>query len=124
MKSDSLISSFGYAIEGIKKAIKAERNLKVHTLTMVLVVILGFTFKIALWEWITCIILFALVIGAELFNTSIEEVVNLLSPEIRVHAKYAKDIAAGAVLVFAVASAVVGVIMFLPKIVSLFLNFF
>lgn len=120
MKSDSLISSFGYAIEGIKKAFKAERNLKVHTLTMVLVVILGFTFKIALWEWITCIILFALVIGAELFNTSIEEVVNLLSPEIRVHAKYAKDIAAGAVLVFALASAIVGVIIFLPKIISLF----
>ena len=65
-------------------------------------------------------ILFALVIGAELFNTSIEEVVNLLSPEIRVHAKYAKDIAAGAVLVFALASAIVGVIIFLPKIISLF----
>lgn len=120
MKSNSLISSFGYAIEGIKKAFKTERNLKIHTLAMVLVVILGFVLKLAVWEWVTSIILFALVIGAELLNTSIEEVVNLLSPEIRVHAKYAKDIAAGAVLVFAVASAVVGVIMFLPKIVSLF----
>ena len=94
--------------------------MKVHTLTMVLVVILGFILKLAIWEWVTCIILFALVIGAELFNTSIEEVVNLLSPEIRVHAKYAKDIAAGAVLVFALASAIVGVIIFLPKIISLF----
>lgn len=120
MKSNSLISSFGYAIEGIKKAFKTERNLKIHTLAMVLVVILGFVLKLAVWEWVTCIILFALVIGAELFNTSIEEVVNLLSPEIRVHAKYAKDIAAGAVLVFAASSAVVGVIIFLPKIVSLF----
>lgn len=120
MKSDSLISSFGYAIDGIKKAFKSERNLIVHTLAMVLVVILGFILKLAIWEWVTCIILFALVIGAELFNTSIEEVVNLLSPEIRVHAKYAKDIAAGAVLVFALASAIVGVIIFLPKIISLF----
>ena len=120
MKSDSLISSFGYAIDGIKKAFKSERNLKVHALAMILVVILGFVLKLAVWEWITCIILFALVIGAELFNTSIEEVVNLLSPEIRVHAKYAKDIAAGAVLVFALASAIVGVIIFLPKIISLF----
>ncbi len=120
MKSNSLISSFGYAIEGIKKAFKAERNLKVHTLAMVLVVVLGFILKLAVWEWVTCIILFALVIGAELFNTAIEEVVNLLSPEIRVHAKYAKDIAAGAVLVFAVASAVVGIIIFLPKIINLF----
>lgn len=120
MKSNSLISSFGYAIEGIKKAFKTERNLKIHTLAMVLVVIFGFVFKLAVWEWVTCIILFALVIGAELLNTSIEEVVNLLSPEIRVHAKYAKDIAAGAVLVFALASAIVGVIIFLPKIISLF----
>ena len=120
MKSNSLISSFGYAIEGIKKAFKAERNLKVNTLAMVLVVFLGFILKLSVWEWVTCIILFALVIGAELFNTAIEEVVNLLSPEIRVHAKYAKDIAAGAVLVFAVASAVVGIIIFLPKIINLF----
>lgn len=120
MKSDSLISSFKYAIEGIKKACKAERNLKVHTLAMLLVVILGFILKLAVWEWVVCIVLFALVIGAELFNTSIEEVVNLLSPEIRIHAKYAKDIAAGAVLVNAFFSAVVGCIIFIPKIIALF----
>ena len=87
---------------------------------MIIVILLGFILKIAVWEWVVCIVLFALVIGAELFNTSIEEVVNLLSPEIRIHAKYAKDIAAGAVLVFALASAIVGVIIFLPKIISLF----
>lgn len=120
MKSDSLISSFKYAIEGIKKAFKAERNLKVHTLAMFLVVIFGFILNLAIWEWVTCIILFALVIGAELFNTSIEEVVNLLSPEIKPHAKYAKDIAAGSVLVFAIISAVIGIIIFLPKIINLF----
>lgn len=99
MKSDGLISSFKYAIDGIKKAYKAERNLKIHVLAMIIVILLGFILKIAVWEWVVCIVLFALVIGAELFNTSIEEVVNLLSPEIRIHAKYAKDIAAGAVLV-------------------------
>ena len=120
MKSDSLISSFKYAIEGIKKAFKAERNLKVHTLAMLLVLVLGFIFKLAVWEWVVCIVLFALVIGAELFNTSIEEVVNLLSPEIRIHAKYAKDIAAGAVLVNAFFAAVVGFIIFIPKIIALF----
>lgn len=120
MKSDSLKSSFGYAIEGIKKAFKAERNLKVHTLAMFLVIILGFLLKLDIWEWVVCIILFMLVIGAELINTSIEEVVNLLSPEIRPHAKYAKDIAAGAVLVFAIGSAIIGAIIFLPKIILLF----
>lgn len=120
MKSNSLISSFGYAFEGIKKAFKAERNLKVHTFIMILVVIFGFILKLDTWEWITCIILFTLVIGCELINTSIEEVVNLLSPEIRPHAKYAKDIAAGAVLIFAIGSFVIGLIIFIPKIIVLF----
>ena len=120
MKSDSLLSSFKYAIEGIKKAYKAERNLKIHVLAMIIVILLGFILKIAVWEWVVCIVLFALVIGAELFNTSIEEVVNLLSPEIRIHAKYAKDIAAGAVLVNAFFAAGVGCIIFIPKIISLF----
>lgn len=120
MKSNNLISSFKYAMQGILWAFKTERNLKIHTSMMMIVVILGVIFKIAVWEWITCIILFALVIGAELLNTSIEEMVNLLSPEIRVHAKYAKDIAAGAVLIFATASAIVGVIIFLPKILVYF----
>lgn len=120
MKSNNLISSFKYAMQGILRAFKTERNLKIHTSMMMIVVILGVIFKIAVWEWITCIILFDLVIGAELLNTSIEEMVNLLSPEIRVHAKYAKDIAAGAVLIFATASAIVGVIIFLPKILVYF----
>lgn len=120
MKSDGLISSFKYAIEGIKNAYKAERNLKIHVLAMIIVILLGFILKIAVWEWVVCIVLFALVIGAELFNTSIEEVVNLLSPEIRIHAKYAKDIAAGAVLVNAFFAAVVGCIILIPKIISLF----
>lgn len=120
MKSNNLISSFKYAMQGILRAFKTERNLKIHASMMMIVLILGIIFKIAVWEWITCIILFALVIGAELLNTSIEEMVNLLSPEIRVHAKYAKDIAAGAVLIFAIASAIVGAIIFIPKILVYF----
>ena len=120
MKSNNLISSFKYAMQGILRAFKTERNLKIHAFMMMVVVILGLIFKIAVWEWITCIILFALVIGAELLNTSIEEMVNLLSPEIRVHAKYAKDIAAGAVLIFAIASAIVGAIIFIPKLLVYF----
>ena len=87
---------------------------------MILVIIAGIILKINKSEWIICIILFAIVIGSELFNTSIEEVVNLLSPEIRIHAKYAKDIAAGAVLVNAFFAAVVGCIIFIPKIIALF----
>ena len=120
MKIDSLISSFKYAIAGVRQAFKTERNLKIHTLAVLLVIILGFILKIALWEWVACFILFALVIGAELINTALEEMVNLLSPEIRIHAKYAKDIAAGAVFINALVSLVVGCIIFIPKIIVLF----
>lgn len=120
MKSDSLFNSFKYALEGIKRAFKTERNLKIHTLMTVLVIILGLILKIEAWEWVSISLTIALVIGCELINTSIEEVVNLLSPDIRKHAKYAKDIAAGAVLVFAICSVVNALIIFLPKIISFF----
>ena len=120
MKSDSLISSFKNAIAGVRQAFKTERNLKINALATLLVIILGFILKIALWEWVACFILFALVISAELINTALEEMVNLLSPEIRIHAKYAKDIAAGAVFINALVSLVVGCIIFIPKIIVLF----
>lgn len=120
MKSDSLLSSFKYAFAGIKRAFKTERNLKVHTLATILVIILGFILDFEPWEWVSISLTIALVIGCELINTSIEEVVNLLSPEIRVHAKFAKDIAAGSVLVFAICSVINALIIFLPKIISLF----
>lgn len=120
MKSNSLLDSFKYALMGIGEAFKQERNLKVHTSMMILVVIAGIYFKLSTWEWIACLIAFALVIGAEMINTSYEEMVNLLSPEKRLEAKYAKDIAAGAVLVFAFFSAVIGLIIFVPKIIELF----
>ena len=117
MKSNSLLDSFKYALMGIGEAFKQERNLKVHTCMMILVVMAGIYFKLSTWEWIVCLIAFALVIGAEMINTSYEEMVNLLSPEKR---KEAKDIAAGAVLVFAFFSAVIGLIIFVPKIIAMF----
>lgn len=119
MKSDSLISSFKYALCGIKKAFKSERNLKVHSLAVIVVIIAGLLLEIDKSDWVAIVIFFALVIGSELINTAIEEVVNLLSPEIRQHAKYAKDIAAGSVLVFAISSVIGAILIFGPKIMAL-----
>lgn len=116
MKSKNLLYSFKYAIEGIKTAFISERNLKIHTFVTILVIILGIIFKISPMEWVACILIIAMVVGCELINTSIEEVVNLLSPEKRIHAKKAKDIAAGAVFVFAIASVIIAGIIFIPKI--------
>ena len=116
----NLLHSFGYAFEGIFSSFKTERNMKIHITMMILVIICGFIFHISLIEWFICIILFATVISAELFNTAIETVVNMITKEKSPEAKLAKDISAGAVLVLAIASALIGLIIFIPKIFSLF----
>ena len=117
-KIKSLVNSFGYAFQGIWSSFKSERNMKIHVFIMILVVLLGVFLHISVTEWMICVILFALVIGAELFNTSIEAVVDMISLEKSSQAKLAKDVSAGAVLVFAIASIIVGFLIFVPKIID------
>lgn len=120
MKNKKLINSFKYAFIGIGSAFWTERNMKIHVSIMLLVIIMGIIFKISVTEWIVCICWFAIVIGGEMFNTAIEQVVNIAMPEKDERAKLAKDISAGGVLVFAIGSAIVGLIIFLPKVIALF----
>lgn len=115
-KRKKLRNSFKYAFEGISEAWKTEQNLKIHFVIMTLVIIGGFIFKISAMEWIICLLLFAIVISLELINTAIETTVDIAMPDINEKAKYAKDIAAGAVLFSAIISVIVGLIIFLPKI--------
>ena len=70
MKNKKLINSFKFAFKGIGSSIKSERNMKIHTTMMLLVIISGIFFNIAMWEWITCFILFGLVISLEMVNTA------------------------------------------------------
>ena len=111
-----LINSFRYAIEGFISSFKTERNMKIHILAMIIVIILGLYFKISMIEWCIITIAIALVIGAELFNTTIETVVDMISPEKNPQAKLAKDISAAAVLAIAIGAAIIGVIIFIPKL--------
>lgn len=92
--------------------------MKIHIAIMIAVIIAGFIFKISKIEWIICIILFGLVISAELINTAIETVVDIACPEIDSKAKIAKDVVAGSVLVVAIVAAIVGLIIFIPKIIA------
>lgn len=117
MKNKKLINSFKCAIQGIKQAVKTERNVKIHITIMILVIIAGIVLKINTQEWIICIILFGLVISLELVNSAIEATVDIAMPEINEKAKVAKDVAAGAVLVSAIASAIIGLIIFIPKVI-------
>ena len=118
-KSKNVISSFKCAFQGMFSALKTERNLKIHVTIMILVIIAGIVLKISKIEWIICIILFGLVIGGEMFNSAIETVVDIAMPDINPKAKFAKDAAAGAVLVFAIASAIIGFMIFGPKLIAL-----
>lgn len=113
-----LINSFQYAFQGIVQAYKGEQNLKIHTLMAILVILFGFLLKISTEEWIACLILIGLVIMAEFMNTAIEYVVDLASPSIHPLAKAAKDTASAGVLMMAIISAIIGGIIFLPKIIE------
>lgn len=114
MNARKFFRSFPFALEGLRAALK-EQNLKFHCMSTVIVVIAGFATGLTAVEWSIIILTIAAVIGAELFNTAIERVVDLASPEIHPLAKQAKDVAAGAVLVFALASVIIGLLIFLPK---------
>ena len=83
---------------------------------MIVVVIAGIVYSISKIEWMICIILFGLVITAELINTAIETTVDIAMPRKDEKAKLAKDVAAGAVLVCAITASIIGLIIFLPKI--------
>lgn len=117
-KTKKLINSFKYAISGIITSFKTERNMKIHILVMILVIIAGIIFKLSLLDWIILVIMFGLVISAELFNTAIETTIDMITKEKNEKAKIAKDVAAGAVLVLAIVSVIVGLIIFIPKILS------
>lgn len=113
-----LANSFKYAFEGICQAYVGEQNLKIHTVIAVLVIIFGFILKISYTEWLVCLILIGLVLMAEFFNTSIEYLVDLASPEIHPLAKATKDTASAGVLMMAIISAIIGLIIFVPKLIS------
>ena len=119
MKNKKFLNSFKYAFNGIITSFKTEKNMKCHILMMVLVIIAGTLLKISKIEWIICVILFTLVISAELINTAIETIVDMITMEKNEKAKIAKDVAAGAVLVNAIGSTIIGLIIFIPKIINI-----
>ena len=114
-----LYKSFGYAFEGIFAGIRGERNMKIHCFAAVCVIVAGVLFHISVTEWCICLVLFGLILSLELVNTAIEAVVDLVTEDKKPLAKLAKDTAAGAVLIAAVMAAMAGLLIFVPKLVSL-----
>ncbi len=117
-KRQSLAKSFYHAFEGIFATVRSERNIKIHLGFVVLVVTAGIVLKISLQEWLIVLTLFGLVLSLELVNTALEATVDLVTEERRPLAKKAKDAAAGAVLIAAINAAIIGCLIFVPKILA------
>lgn len=103
----------------IKSFFDREQNLLVHIIAAILVTIFGFIFKISLLEWLLIYSMIALVITSELINSSIELVVNLYTTEFNPLAMIAKDVASSGVLVSAITALLVGLYIFIPKVLEL-----
>lgn len=114
-KKPPLHKSFGYAFAGISAVIRKERNMQIHCVMMVLVIMAGLFFSISTIEWCICLILFGLVMSLELVNTAVEAVVDLVTEERHPLAGLAKDAAAGAVLTASIMAAAAGLLIFVPK---------
>lgn len=117
-KKAPLYKSFFYAFEGIFTCIRKERNIKIHCVFMFLVIAAGFILHLSVTEWCICLILFGLILSLELVNTAVESVVDLVTEERKPLAKIAKDTAAGAVLISAIMAAIIGCIIFIPKVLD------
>ncbi len=112
--------SFTYPIKGLRYAYRNEQNLAVDVGVSLLVLIAGVIFKLDKSEWLVIVFTIGAVISLELVNTAIEAVVDMVTEEYHPLAKVAKDTSAAAVFVIAIVAAIVGIIIFLPKIISLF----
>jgi undecaprenol kinase len=115
----SLLNSFSFATSGIVTALRTERNMRFHVFSSIIILFVSFYFSITKTEWL--FILFAIggMFALELTNTAIERVVDLVTAEYHPLAKQAKDLAAGAVLVYAILSVTIGIVIFLPYVLNM-----
>jgi len=114
------ISSFGYAFNGFKILFKEEHNARIHLIVSVFVIAAGLFFDITATEWLFIIFAIALVFSLEIINSALENLADAVSQDYNELIKKAKDLSAAAVLLSATASVVIGIIIFLPKILNLF----
>jgi diacylglycerol kinase len=112
----TLLASFGYAIEGMWHLVRTQRNAQIHLLVGACALALGAVLGIERWEWVALTLTITLVLAAEGVNTAIEAAVDLATMSRHPLAKVAKDVAAGTVLLCAVASVIVGCTVFLPHL--------
>lgn len=115
----SLVKSFGFAFDGLKTAITQGRNFRIQIFIGACAITLGFILKLSYSEWLHLILIITIILILELINTSIEAIVDIVSPEVQKEAKIAKDVAAATVLLASIGSIIIGAMLFLPKILTI-----
>ncbi|HTD99245.1 MAG TPA: diacylglycerol kinase family protein [Mucilaginibacter sp.] len=113
------IRGFGYAFNGLLHACKTQLNFWVHLVCAFIVVLLGYMLHLSTAEWLWIALAIGLVLVAELLNTAIELLVDLVSPEYNKKAGLIKDMCAASVLVTAITALFIGLIIFVPKLLVL-----
>ncbi len=113
------LKSFKYAFNGLRILIKEEHNARIHLFATVCVIIAGLFFNISMNEWIGVIFSIGLVFSLEIINSSIENIADFISPEKHKMIKKIKDLSASGVLISAITALIIGLIIFIPKILKL-----
>lgn len=122
MKNEKFYQSYVHAINGLKIGVKEERNFRKELILGTLTLAVSAWLGLDQVEWLFIILCIAFVLGAELTNSALERIVDYVSPEFHEFAKASKDLAAGAVLLSAMGSAVIGLVIFVPKILHLLIG--
>lgn len=107
---------FTYAIQGFQYAIRHEKNMRRHLVMAIIVLLMSFIFKLALYEWLFILLAIFGVIALELINSAIERAVDIATDQILPIAKQAKDMAAAAVLIYAIFAIIIGSVILGPKL--------
>lgn len=119
-KNKNFISALNNSFNGIKYVFTTQRNLKIQIVISVIVILTSFLLKISFLEWAIITLVIFMVFFSELVNTVVETVVDMITIEYNEKAKIAKDVAAGAVTLISIASVIIGILIFLPKLWELF----
>ena len=117
--NSNIFTSFKYAIDGLKTAVKKEPNFRIHLLIATATLITAYILRFTTIEWLLISFTITLVLLLELVNTTLESIVDLVSPKISDKARIAKDVSAAAVFLSALFAVIVGLTLFIPKILSL-----
>ncbi|MDV2683125.1 diacylglycerol kinase family protein [Alkalihalophilus lindianensis] len=116
-----LLRSFGYAFQGLKHVFINEQNMQVHFCLAIIVFALAVWLDVTRIEWLILLVVVSGIFALEIMNTAIERTVDLVTEEYHPIAKRAKDVAASAVFVYSVFAVIIGLVLFIPYLLEMFL---